>query len=365
MSNNIQKLKEDFLHYCNQIPILGFNSSKYDLNLILPLIVRELIGKKGQKTFVIKKNTSYCCFANEDFRFLDISHYLAPGFSYSSFLKCFQIKEKKFYFPYEWFDCVEKLDHEELPEYDSFHSDLKGANTLDLEFQNFVKNGREGQKPPTGIENYEMLKQIWREQNMTSFTDFLKYYNILDVGPFVEAVERLQEFYKARKIDIFKTAISIPGIARQMLFHSCMENGYHFSLFDEANSDLYNTFTSNIVGGPSLIFMRQQTKGETLIRGTKTCEKIIGYDCNSLYLSAMSQFMPIGPFIRRKKISNFHPEKRDSYLDMFYWMDFISQKEGIEIRHFLNSNREFRICSYLVDGISKREVFEFYGCYYH
>ena len=55
---------------------------------------------------------------------------------------------------------------------------------------------------------------------MTTFRDFLVWYNNLDVGPFVTAVENLQRYFFKRNIDIFKISISVPGLARHMLFES-------------------------------------------------------------------------------------------------------------------------------------------------
>lgn len=48
--------------------------------------------------------------------FLDMAQYLAPGTSYASFLKAFEIEEEKGWFPYEWLDDVSKLDFPRLPE---------------------------------------------------------------------------------------------------------------------------------------------------------------------------------------------------------------------------------------------------------
>lgn len=38
---------------------------------------------------------------------------------------------------------------------------------------------------------------------MSTFRDFLVWYNNLDVGPFVQAVQNLQKCYFDRDIDIF------------------------------------------------------------------------------------------------------------------------------------------------------------------
>lgn len=68
---------------------------------------------------------------------------------------------------------------------------------------------------------------------MTTFRDFLVWYNNLDVGPFVTAVTRLQQFYFDRNIDLFKIAMSVPGIARKMLFDTATREGAEFMLLDE------------------------------------------------------------------------------------------------------------------------------------
>ena len=44
-------------------------------------------------------------------------------------------------------------------------------------------------KPPrSGIENYQYLHQIWKREQMSSFEDFLRWYNKKDV-PILEAMQ--------------------------------------------------------------------------------------------------------------------------------------------------------------------------------
>ena len=80
-------------------------------------------------------------------------------------------------------------------------------------------------------------------------------------------MERLQHYYFNRGIDMFKISVSVPGLARQMLFECGRKDGASFALFDEANSDLYRTIKQNIIGGPSIIFHRFHEKNTTFIRG--------------------------------------------------------------------------------------------------
>jgi hypothetical protein len=132
-------------------------------------------------------------------------------------------------------DDVTKLDQTELPPHDAFYSSLKAHNISE--------------------EEYRFCQKIWTDNGMESFKDFLVWYNNLDVGPFVTAVERLQTFYFHKSIDVFKTAMSVPGIARQLLFKSAREQQAEFSLIDKKNADLYETIKDNIVGGKLCSFI--------------------------------------------------------------------------------------------------------------
>lgn len=89
---------------------------------------------------------------------------------------------------------------------------------------------------------------------MTTFKDFLIWYNNLDVGPFVTAVEKWQEQYFHEGLDVFKTAISLPGIARQKLYKYAFENNAQFSFIHKSNADLHQVMTQNLFGGPVSCF---------------------------------------------------------------------------------------------------------------
>lgn len=153
------------------------------------------------------------------------------------------------------------------------------------------------------------------KRNAWKLRDFLEWYNNLDVQPFVQAVQNLQKYYFERRIDIFKCSISVPGLARQMLFDSGRKERSSFALIDEANKDLYDTIKQNIIGGPSIIFKRHHEVGKTRIRGNprKPCGKIIGFDANALYLHCIGKEMPVGSFVRRLVVDGFKPRKRDRY----------------------------------------------------
>ena len=167
---------------------------------------------------------------------------------------------------------------------------------------------------------------------MKTFKDYLVYYNNLDCGPFVEAVEKLQKYYFDRNIDMFKVSISLPGLARQMLFECGRQAGASFALFDESNKDLYYTVKQNIIGGPSIIFNRYHKTGETFIRGNpdKQCQTIVGFDVNALYLWSIGQDMPSGPFVRGKVENDFKPEKKRQVLSYVRLDGLYGQNQGCQ-----------------------------------
>lgn len=250
--------------YMSHLPVLGFNSAKYDLNLIKRNIAKHLnMHSTGlQRSFVVKNNNAYTCIATDELKFLDTSQFLAAGSSYAGFFKAYHEAEKKGFVPYEWFDNVNKLEYTSLPSHEDFYSSLKVRNI--------------------NVEDYQFCQDVWRNNSMSIFRDFLIWYNNLDVGPFVTAIHNFQQFYFGKGIDVFKTAISVPDIARQLLFRSAKDLNVNFALFDQDNADLYQTIKQNIIGGPKIIFTRHHKAGQTRIRGGKLCGSVLGFDANAL-----------------------------------------------------------------------------------
>ena len=135
-SQNVRKdnLTKEFESYCQELIVIGFNSSSYDLNLIKAVIVQQLFE---QIEFVIKKANSYLCIKTKKLRFLDIKHYLASGFSYQKFLIVYCSDLQKFYFPNEFITDKEKLQSG-MPEHQTFYSSLAKFNVTKEEYE-FVK----------------------------------------------------------------------------------------------------------------------------------------------------------------------------------------------------------------------------------
>ena len=291
------------------------------------------------------------CLKTNFLKFLDITNYMAPGFSYDQFLKAYECEQTKGFFPYEWIDGLDKLNEASLPPHEAFYSTLKNQNI--------------------SAEEYRYCQQVWEENQMITVNDFLVWCNNLDVLPFLEAVEKMSAFWQERKIDMFKDGISVPGLTLKYLF-SFLDEQTYFSLFDQGNSDLYHLIKDNNTGGPSIIFHRYHEAGKTKLReaekgeAAKLCQKIVGYDANALYLWAIMQDMPTGSYTRRLVEDNFKP--KSSIKMAIEWVEWVAHKERIHIRHQLN-NTEKRIGDRKlpVDGFNAQTqtVYQFHGCFWH
>ena len=112
----------------------------------------------------------------------------------------------------------------------------------------------------------------------------------------IQGIENMNEFYKQKCIDFMHQVISLPGVAMKVCFNSVTDPEAEFHLFNKKNKDIYQLFKQNMVGGPSIIFNRYHEAGKTFIRNNpnKLCQKIIGYDANSLYLWAIGQKLGAG-----------------------------------------------------------------------
>jgi hypothetical protein len=253
-----------FMKWLREVPVVGFNSAKYDAN-IMKMYLSGALTKydKPDKEEVtpLKTNSMYRVITSKTLKFLDVANFLAAGVSLDSWLKAYKCSMTKGFFPYEWLDSYDKLYQDHLPSYNEWYSSLKGKNI--------------------DIKDYEYCKDVWNTNNMTNMMDFLRWYNNCDVVPMVEALNKMFVFYRDKGLDMFKDAISLPGLAYKMLL-SCTEE--KFSLFKEEDKELFYLLKRNIVGGPSIIFHRYHEVNKTCIRGGKVCKNVLGYDANALYL---------------------------------------------------------------------------------
>ena len=126
--NNIQD-------YAYQVPIIGFNSGKYDINMIKSFNFFNHIYENKIKT-IFEVNGQYKLLQTQNYRFLDARHYCPANFNLDTYIKAYTGKCEKFVFPYEKLTSVEvlKMKIEDLT-YEDFNSSLKKNNILDNHYR--------------------------------------------------------------------------------------------------------------------------------------------------------------------------------------------------------------------------------------
>ena len=343
-TNPFNTLAGQLHDWLRQLPVIGFNSGKYDLNMIKRSFVPLLISNNAA---VIKRQNTFMCLSTNKLKFVDICNYLAPGFSYDKYLKAYGCDLQKGHFPYEYMDGIEKLEDRALPPQSAFFSQLKNEGISDAD--------------------YARCQAVWHDNQMKTMRDFLVWYNNRDVIPFLQAIDKQFAFYQQHNIDMFKDGISVPGLSLLHLFND-LPNDTFFTVFNNTNKDAHKLVKDNIVGGPAIIFHRYHEKGITKIRGgSELCRKIVGYDANALYLWALMQDMPTGWYTRRREENKFRPQQAQPYGQMaVQWLTWESAKSGCAIRHQVNG-REKRIGKRRVDGwcAETRTAYQFHGCFWH
>ena len=276
---------------------------------------------------------------------MDVCNFLAAETSYAKFLKAYECTQTKGSFPYEWMDDLKKLDDPSLLPHEAFYSKLRGGNITE--------------------EEYHHCQAVWEKEGMRTMRDFLIYYQMMDVLPFVQGIEKMKVFWKERDIDMTQ-CISLPGLAFKFEMSFLEEKNLHLSIFD--CSLLYDLFLNNMVGGPAIIFKRRAEAKETPIRDTdKICQRVVGYDANALYLWALTQPMPVGLYTHWKPVQNgFKPTVPIKEADE--WLAWVGTTQGVSLRTRLNdSEKRLGDRQLPVDGYdaANNTPYQFMGCYWH
>ena len=330
-SDDGKEKKEDpiWRNWVNQVPVFGFNSGRYDINMIKEYFVKNLAIISDVN--VAKKENSYMFLSTSNFKFLDIKNYLAPGLSYDAWCRAYGCELQKLAFPYEWFDSFEKLNHKGPVKYEEFYSSLKGGITISQkEYQNFCDE--------------------FSKRGCVTMKDWLKEYNLADVTPFIEALEKTREQYYPDEIDLLKDAVSIPGISMMYVLNEALKRKKYSQpdLFAPGEpckcecssndcgktegcekckeirdnckictkNEAYEMLKTGMIGGPSIVFCRYAEAGVSKIRShiysekAKTCRSVHGLDSNSLYLFCSGQEMPCG----KEKVFKCNPGEKNEII---------------------------------------------------
>ena len=294
-------------NWVSQDLVFGFNSGKYDLNLIKEHFVKNLSDVND--VTVMKKDNSYMFLATSKFKILDVKNYLAPGLSYDGWCEANACEVQMLY---KWLDDYNKLSHVGSVEYDNFYSELKGGFTITQdEYEDFVRE--------------------FNSRGCVMMMDWLRVYNEADIILFIKAVDKTRNQYYPNEIDMLKDAVIILGISMTYMLnktlkmkelgdhklyalgqtckHKCSDTCLGIGCKDcerfradctqWSKNKSYKLLKTGMVGGPSIVFRRYVEVGKTAIRShiypdAKICKSVDGWDTGSLYLCCYGEEMLCG-----------------------------------------------------------------------
>jgi len=177
------------------LPVVGFNSSGYDV----PLLVNTGFFRFCNEKSVVKTGNKYLSVrCNSGLAFIDAKNFMPPDTSYSDYLDLWGTDQRKFFFPHGWYDTTEKLLDRTLgcPPQEAFYNELTGANIND--------------------EKYNEFQREWEGRGFVCGKDLLVYYNAMDVVPFLSALEKHRTYYLRYGLDMWADGISLASMADKM-----------------------------------------------------------------------------------------------------------------------------------------------------
>ena len=353
-------LQEHLERYCNVSPVFFFNSAKYDRNLIKSYWLPILVNERDIEPTVIKNENQFKSFEFVVIQLMDIMNFHGGATSLDSFSKEYKTSETKRFLPYGcgWFDHPDKQQNRELPPCDASYSKLRSCNLLDVEYTDYFNLLRSGltteqasvklklsKPPPNGIEKYQYLQQIWKQEQMSSFKQFLRWYIKKVAVPTLEAMHKMTAYYHGKKIDVLKLGCTLPNLANICLHKSTDGNFYPFT---EGDEDLLQKNQEDVVGCPFLAFTLKIFVDETFIRKcTNIFKTIVGTDIGQFYIHirCVKQCRPV--FIR---VQNF-----DSETGRFTpWQNKTRSFEKLVMSYFQRTRPECKNENFFTTGRQKK-----------
>ena len=184
------EVKEQWRQWVNQVPVIGFNGGKYDLNMVKEYFVKKISYNKedecNEDVIAAKKENDYMFLTTPKFKFSEVKNYVGPGLSLDARFKSMGCRLQKLMFLYEWLDSYKKLDHVGPVSYENFYGSLKPTITRD---------------------EYERFLKLFKVNDCTTMGDWLWVYNVADVVSFFEALKKMAKQYYPDKFDTCKDAL--------------------------------------------------------------------------------------------------------------------------------------------------------------
>ena len=183
--------------------------------------------------------------------------------------------------------------------------------------------------------------------------DYLRVYNLSEVVPFVDCLQKEINKYVPFGIDICKDAVSIPGVSLRYLINQSEKVLYAPDL------KTYQLLKKGMIGGPCIVFCRYAEAEVTKIKDhlfgeeAKVCKSVVGYDANSLYPYTFSREMPCGKAEHRSR-GQIPKNVREMILkDQIFGFFIVDIRVPDHLREQFNELRPI----FVVDKVPEEQIF--------
>ncbi|XP_050440025.1 uncharacterized protein LOC126845412 [Adelges cooleyi] len=275
--------------YPTFLPVVFYELSNYDSHFI----IQELAYDTEDITIIPQSEEKYISFSKTigdrfQLRFLDSYSFqqaslakLAKTLTRDDFIeteKVFKqntdLATRKSVFPYEYIDCVEKLDETKLPDISAFYSKLSNSTISEAD--------------------YGHAKTMWDTFECKTIGDYSDNYLLVDVMVLVDVFEKFRvECLKNYKLDPAHY-YSCPGLSFDAMLRY---TGVKLELLTD--HDMLLMFQLAIRGGLTLVVQRHARANHPEVDGydPSKAQTFLQYiDATNLYGFAMMQPMPCGEF---------------------------------------------------------------------
>ena len=312
------------------LPIYGYNSSRYDMNIIFHLITKvyDEPGFNRKSVNILKKGTAYFSVGIGKLHFKDLINFTCP-MSLDRYLKTWTSDCVKLVYPYESFSTIEEIRSlKEFPPISEFKSTLKG----DVDEELYARCKQEF--------DVHMSLPPGHPQKWYSFEDYLAFYNLSDVKPASLALLKQFETYEENFGAYANHFLGLPSFAKHSMFLMFDSKCPSIFTFHES-SDATKVFREGIIGGLTNVYKRHVTLDENepaahrakYSKNGKKWHKIAFYDINSMYPATFGEKFPTGigfewsPTINGVEFTKKLMTGRKISLESLQWLDYM-QKES-------------------------------------
>ena len=194
--NRLEKDKRAIHRYCTTLPVFGFNSGKYDLQIGKYYGLFHSLLLNPDKVKIISAGNCLKLFETPEFKFMDLMLFQAPGLSLAKLQQSVLGRVDKLTIPYEYITTFSKLmtPVEELTVQD-FHSELKQSTPREQE------------------EHYTLFRKMCQKHQCRTLLDALRVYNNADIDPMLAIIDKQAKMYLPFNICMVRDVFSLASLS--------------------------------------------------------------------------------------------------------------------------------------------------------